>query len=110
MTRSNKSPSRTGRHSKRQPKKLLAPARKSADTSMTLDRKASSTASSKNKTEAIIALLRRPKGAALAELCKATGWQAHSVRGAISGTLKTKLGLKVVSAKIDGVRTYGIAR
>ena len=39
----------------------------------------------------------------------ATGWQAHSVRGAISGAIKKRLGLKVTSEKSDGVRTYRIA-
>jgi hypothetical protein len=38
----------------------------------------------------------------------ATGWQAHSVRGAISGSIKKALGLAVVSEKIDGARTYRI--
>jgi hypothetical protein len=40
-------------------------------------------------------LIKRSRGATLAELQKATGWQAHSVRGAISGTLKKKLGFAV---------------
>jgi hypothetical protein len=63
-----------------------------------------------NKSETIVALLRRPNGASIAELCKATGWQAHSVRGAISGTIKKKLGLKVISTKSDGARTYRITK
>jgi hypothetical protein len=41
-------------------------------------------------------LIKRPRGATLAELQKATGWQAHSVRGAISGALRKKLGLAVI--------------
>lgn len=61
-----------------------------------------------NKTEKIIALLRRPNGARIAELCKATGSQPHSVRGALSGTLKKKR-LKITSLKIEGIRTYRIA-
>jgi hypothetical protein len=61
-----------------------------------------------NKTEKIIALLRRPNGARIAELCKATGWQPHSVRGALAGTLKKKR-LKITSLKIEGIRTYRIA-
>jgi DNA-binding IclR family transcriptional regulator len=57
----------------------------------------------------VLDLLRRPDGATLAELMKATGWQAHSVRGFLSGTVNKKLGLAVTSAKAeDGARTYSI--
>ena len=45
----------------------------------------------------LIEALRRPAGASLTELTAATGWQPHSVRGAISGALKKKLAIKVVS-------------
>jgi hypothetical protein len=48
------------------------------------------------KTETLRQLIKRSKGATLVELQKATGWQAHSVRGAISGTLRKKLGLAVI--------------
>ncbi len=47
------------------------------------------------KTETLLKLIKRQRGATLAELQKATGWQAHSVRGAISGILRIKLGLVV---------------
>jgi hypothetical protein len=49
------------------------------------------------KLARLIAALRAPEGATIAELTEATGWQAHSVRGAISGNLKKKLNLTVVS-------------
>ena len=55
------------------------------------------------------ALLRRSEGATLDQLVEATGWQAHSVRGAMSGNLKKKRGLSITSAKVDGTRTYRIA-
>ena len=54
------------------------------------------------KQAKLIALLRRPSGATLADLVKATGWQPHTVRGAISGALKKRLGLKVASEKVEG--------
>ena len=54
------------------------------------------------KQTQLIALLETPTGASLAEIVAATGWQAHTVRGAISGTLKKKLRLAVVSKKIEG--------
>ncbi len=52
-----------------------------------------------SRRDQVISLLRRKRGASLAELMEATGWQAHSVRGAISGTVKKKLGLTVISER-----------
>jgi hypothetical protein len=63
----------------------------------------------KGKIGALVALLQRPEGARLEEMQAATGWQAHSVRGAISGSIKKKLGLSVTSEKSDGGRAYRIA-
>jgi hypothetical protein len=54
------------------------------------------------KQALLVELLRRKEGATIAEAVKATGWQPHSVRGAISGTLKKKLGLAVTSDKVEG--------
>ena len=64
-----------------------------------------------SKTATILDLLRRAKGATLAEIMEATSWQAHSCRGFISGTLGKKMGLTVKSEKRDdGTRVYSIAR
>ena len=52
-------------------------------------------------------LLARPHGASIEELSAATGWQAHSVRGAMAGALKRK-GLVITSEKHDGMRRYRI--
>ena len=60
------------------------------------------------KIATLISLLRRAKGASIADMMKAAGWQAHSVRGAICGSIKKKLGLNVASEKTDGVRFYRI--
>lgn len=54
------------------------------------------------KQAQIIALLQRPEGASIGEIVEATGWQAHSARGMISGALKKKLGLAITSAKEQG--------
>ena len=61
------------------------------------------------KKDAVLALLRREQGATLAELMTTTGWQAHSVRGFISGTLRKKLGFAVAATKNPaGEHTYRI--
>ena len=54
------------------------------------------------KQEQLIAMLRRKEGATIAQIVAATGWQPHTVRGAMAGALKKKLGLEVASEKIDG--------
>lgn len=54
------------------------------------------------KQAQLIALLQRPEGATIAEIAAATGWLPHTVRGAISGTLKKRLGLTVLSEKREG--------
>jgi len=64
-----------------------------------------------SKKAIVLELLRRPKGATLAELMEATKWQAHSVRGFISGTLGKKMDLPVASAqREDGTRFYSLAK
>jgi hypothetical protein len=62
-----------------------------------------------SKAATILELLKRPGGATGKELMKATGWQPHSVRGFLSGTIRKKMGLDVISAKgEDGERSYSI--
>ena len=63
-----------------------------------------------NKQSHLIDLLHRPDGSTLSELMSATGWQAHSIRGIISGVLRKKLGLVVIRFKSDsGESGYRIA-
>jgi len=65
--------------------------------------------SKSSKSAKIVELLKRPGGATLKELMKATGWQAHSVRGFLSGTVGKKMGLGVTSSKAeDGDRRYSV--
>ncbi len=54
------------------------------------------------KQALLIEMLRRPEGATIDEVMAATGWQAHTVRGAMAGALKKKLGLEVTSEKVEG--------
>ena len=59
------------------------------------------------KQARLIEMLRRPEGVTIAEIDEATGWQPHTVRGAIAGALKKKLGPTVTSEKPDqGERIY----
>lgn len=61
------------------------------------------------KSDAVVRLLSRAKGATIDDMMKATGWQAHSVRGFLAGTLKKKLGRTVSSEKTDKGRVYRIS-
>ena len=62
-----------------------------------------------SKTNKVLDLLKRPGGVTAKELMKATGWQPHSVRGFLSGTVGKKMGLSVTSTKgEDGERSYSV--
>ncbi len=63
-----------------------------------------------SKQAQVIAMLKRPEGATIAQICEATGWQQHTVRGTFAGAFKKKLGLEITSIKEDGRdRVYRIA-
>jgi len=63
-----------------------------------------------SKQATVVQMLQRPEGATIAQICEATGWQAHTVRGTFAGALKKKLGLTIVSDKVKGgERVYRIA-
>ncbi len=62
-----------------------------------------------SKQATVIAMLKRTEGATIDQICEATGWQPHTVRGAMAGALKKKLGLDIQSSKESGgSRTYRI--
>jgi|SRR6185312_9211905 hypothetical protein len=61
------------------------------------------------KQSRAIAMLRSSKGASIAALMGATGWQQHSVRGFLAGVVRKRLGLELESSKVDGCRIYRIA-
>ncbi len=63
-----------------------------------------------SKQADVIRMLQRPEGATIGQICTATGWQAHTVRGTFAGAFKKKLGLTIVSDKPQGgERVYRIA-
>lgn len=62
-----------------------------------------------SKVGILITLLKRTKGTTLEDMVKATGWQKHSIHGAIAGTLRKKLGLNVICEVSEAGRSYRIA-
>ena len=86
---------------------VAAPAREAADT----DRKTEDRLPrSGTKLDRFVAMLRRPEGASIGEAAEALDWQAHTVRGAVAGALKRKMGLTVAAEKVEGRGTvYRIA-
>jgi hypothetical protein len=62
----------------------------------------------RNKAEVVLQMLGRPEGASLQALMKATKWQAHSVRGFLSGKVSKRLGLQLYSFRRDGERVYAL--
>ncbi len=61
------------------------------------------------KHDRILTLLSRRNGATIPEMMEASGWQQHSVRGFLAGTVKKKLGFPLSSSKVEGeLRRYRI--
>ena len=61
-----------------------------------------------SKHSIVLEMLNAPGGVTIAAIMKATDWQQHSVRGFLAGTVRKKLGLDLVSRKVDGKRVYRI--
>ena len=103
--RAHVAPSQAKSGKKATPAKKTHTGTKSAQSSM----KKTTVARQGSKTAKVLNLLKRSGGASLKELRKATGWQAHSVRGFLSGVLGKKMGLTVTSTKAaDQERRYSV--
>ena len=81
---------------------------KASKASASTEGEADAAAAPKGKVASLVELLRRPDGATVEAMMAATGWQAHSVRGAMSGAIKKTLGLNVTSEKTEAGRIYRI--
>src|SRR5258708_5993059 len=91
------------------PKKAKASKKASPAKKAPKGKKSAVAARDGSKTAKVLDLLKRPDGVTLKELMKLTGWQAHSVRGFLSGTVGKKMGLAVTSTKGEnGERTYSV--
>jgi hypothetical protein len=105
-TRKKGAPKRGKKASGAEPKRTVKASKRAAKP----ERK-TATPRADSKGAQILALIRRPKGATLAELAKLTGWQNHSIRGFLSGAIGKKMGLTVESIKReDGERVYSIKK
>ena len=62
----------------------------------------------RSKKDRVLEMLRRPDGATISAIMKATGWQQHSIRGFFAGVVRKKLGLPLLSDKTERGRTYRI--
>jgi hypothetical protein len=93
-------PSKKSRATTKKPQKKQAKPRKGGKSKA--EKKAPRAARADSKQAQLIAMLKRAKGASIDEIVEAFDWRPHTVRGAIAGALKKKLGLDVTSEKTEG--------
>jgi Protein of unknown function (DUF3489) len=90
---------RTATPAKSKPARGKGKARASRAAPATSERTPNPTPRAGTKQALMIDLLKRPEGATVEQIAEATGWQRHTIRGAISGALKKKLGLTIEATR-----------
>jgi Protein of unknown function (DUF3489) len=108
VAKSKKSPARAAAHGTKRRGTKGRPAAQVRHKGAKPGAKRQSATAKSTKIASMTVMLCRIKGVSIGELCEHTGWQPHSVRAVISSVMKKKLGLDVVSEKLDGVRIYRV--